>query len=111
MVKSIRPLTGANHGPSKYSNDSHRNCDDGYLGVAIYFVEVLTREKKMNIQELATIMNMPESSVRSFVRCLQVWTEKGFTIEQAIMKHQGIINRLVANPEAAVAMARAELED
>jgi hypothetical protein len=58
----------------------------------------------MNIQELAVIMNMPESSVRSFVNCLRVWTDKGLSIHEAIIKHQQVIDRMRANPQASFDM-------
>jgi hypothetical protein len=48
----------------------------------------------MNIQELAQLMGQKESDVKSFVECLKVWIEKGFTIEQAIEKHMSQMTRL-----------------
>lgn len=51
----------------------------------------------MNTQQLAAEMNMPLSDVTDFVNCLKVWTDKGFSIEEAITKHTAQMTRLVNN--------------
>jgi hypothetical protein len=51
----------------------------------------------MNVQQLAVIMNMPESDVQAFVNCLRVWTDKGHGIEAAIAKHSEQMMRLACN--------------
>lgn len=40
------------------------------------------------ITELAKLMNVSENSLVEFLKCLNVWTEKGYTVEQAIIKNE-----------------------
>lgn len=58
----------------------------------------------MNIQQLAAEMGVQESTLQSFVNCLRVWTDKGYSLEDAIKKHMDIMNRMKANSQATVAM-------
>lgn len=60
----------------------------------------------MNIEQMAAEMNVSESTFMSFVNCLRVWTDKGFSIEEAIIKHQDIVSRMKANPAGVVAFVK-----
>jgi len=40
------------------------------------------------ITELAKLMSVSENSLIEFLKCLNVWTEKGYTVEQAIIKNE-----------------------
>ena len=51
----------------------------------------------MNIKKLAEIMKQTESDTQAFINCLKVWIDKGYTIDQAIIKHMEQMVRLVDN--------------
>lgn len=50
----------------------------------------------MDTKQIAELLNVSESDAESFVNCLRVWTDKGYTIEQAIGRHVAQINRFAA---------------
>lgn len=47
------------------------------------------------IVELAAEMNAAPADVATFVKCLAIWTSKGYTVEQAIHRHMRQMERLV----------------
>ena len=49
----------------------------------------------MNIKQLAFLMHMPEADLEVFVGCLRVWINKGLSLEEAITKHQRVMENLV----------------
>lgn len=49
----------------------------------------------MTTNELAKLMGQKESDVQSFVDCLRVWIDKGYTIEAAIEKHMAQMGRFL----------------
>lgn len=49
----------------------------------------------MNISQLAGVMGKPESDVQRFVDCLRIWTDKGYTLEEAIAKNEEQMMRIV----------------
>lgn len=49
----------------------------------------------MNIKELAVLMDVPEADAQTFVDCLRIWTDKGYTLDEAIAKHIAQMNRIV----------------
>lgn len=51
----------------------------------------------MNTQQLAALMGVSESDAQGFVDCLRVWTDKGFSVEQAIEKNIAAWGALLAN--------------
>lgn len=63
----------------------------------------------MNTKQMAAEMKVNESDLRSFVGCLRVWTDKGYTIDEAIRKHQDIMSRWAANPPVVVEMVKESL--
>jgi len=63
----------------------------------------------MTISELATLMNATEADTTAFVRCLSVWTSKGYSIEHAIERHMEQMNRF-ANAAATEDMKTLAVE-
>lgn len=60
-------------------------------------MEWLNKEIDMTITELSKLMNQPESDVLSFVECLRVWMEKGYSIEESIKRHMAQMTRFAEN--------------
>lgn len=49
------------------------------------------------VEKLAVACGVRMSEMVSFIECLNVWTSKGYTIEQAIENHMRQMARLVNN--------------
>lgn len=47
------------------------------------------------IEHLAQTMNQPVKDVAAFIACLKVWTDKGYSVEQAIEKHMAQMSRFI----------------
>ncbi|OQS42304.1 hypothetical protein [Chromobacterium haemolyticum] len=68
----------------------------------------------MGAKELASLMGVSESDCVAFLDCLRVWTDKGYSVEQAIERHMQQMRRLVnaasdvaKHPEIRTAAANA----
>jgi anti-CRISPR protein AcrIC5 len=68
-----------------------------------------TKEKKMNIQQMAAEMNVHEADLKSFIGCLRVWTDKGFTVEEALKKHQEIVSIWATDPQALIEIVKPDV--
>jgi len=51
----------------------------------------------MTIAELAAMTGQSESDATAFVKCLRMWMDKGYNMEQAIEKHMSQMTRLLNN--------------
>jgi hypothetical protein len=51
----------------------------------------------MTRNELASLMNVNETDLDSFINCLRVWTNKGLSLEDAIDRHMTQMKNLVTN--------------
>lgn len=47
------------------------------------------------IAQLAVTMNTTEAQLSSYVACLKVWTDKGYTVEEAIGQHELTMAKLL----------------
>jgi plasmid maintenance system antidote protein VapI len=54
----------------------------------------------MTLTELATELGVSESDAVAFVSGLRIWTDRGYTVEQAIGRHMAQMTRLVNNAAA-----------
>ena len=51
----------------------------------------------MTLETLAAEMNISVADLGSFVAGLQIWFDKGYTLEQSIERHMAQMNRFAAN--------------
>lgn len=56
----------------------------------------------MTTQEMASEMGVSVADVESFINCLRVWTNKGYSVEMAIHKHMEQMNRMVSAVKGGV---------
>ena len=49
------------------------------------------------MEELAKTMGVSVSDAQGFVDCLRVWIDKGFSLDEAIERHQAQMVRMVNN--------------
>ena len=56
-----------------------------------------TPQPAMTAKNLAALMGVTESDLAGFVACLKVWTDKGYSVEQAIGRHMATMAGLLTN--------------
>ena len=49
----------------------------------------------MNIKQLAVMMGATEADTAGFVACLRIWTDQGYTVEQAIARNLEVQRRVL----------------
>lgn len=77
---------------------------------------------QMKVSEIAALMGVTESEAQGFIDCLRVWTDKGYTVEQAIARNlaawqtaqdnlaDGTYNELSRHRDAADALKARAIE-
>jgi len=55
--------------------------------------------------KMSDIMGVGESDVVSFIQCLQIWTDRGYSLDEAIGKHMEQMGRFI-NKAANMPYAR-----
>ena len=48
--------------------------------------------------KMSDIMGVGESDVVSFIQCLQIWTDRGYSLDEAIGKHMEQMGRFINRP-------------